>query len=227
MSKNNRKVQVLCTQCNKVYRIELLQDKIKNLEINGMITVAIKPPCGHSCLVFMDTKMKPRGGQCADVELSSGDYRVIDDEKEKSASSEVLNLLLFATCEIIRKNIEDKKYVKYLKAEKAIEDAEFALILGNIDSAITIFRGLLDISKLHTDEAFHGNLKGRIEMLELIKAKNSTFDWKSIILRVDGPSSGELGARIEFILEALKDELDSTEFQYKRMKIDFLRNRLK
>ena len=180
-----KKINIICPSCSDNYKIELDSSILEEHKGKGILTVALIPPCGHPLQVFIDQKGKFRGGQCADLVLSSEKIKKADEMSsigvQKAASQEEKDLIFKLASELILMDTKEIITIKSLSAEQKVDAAELSLVKGELDIAKDIFGDLAEFALDIGDEDFAITLSNRIEQIDmLLNSKGSDIVQKEI-----------------------------------------------
>ncbi|MFX0100126.1 MAG: hypothetical protein ACFFCS_11145 [Candidatus Hodarchaeota archaeon] len=234
-----KKINIVCPKCKQNYNLQLNAELFDDKSNKGIVTVALKPPCGHISQVFIDQKGKHRGGQAADLFLDPSKIEISEGDPERVAQLEKSKMLVKLTSEIILKNATHKDLITMIAAEEKIDKVEVALINGNMNKAKEILGDLSEFCLNIGDEMEAIEFSDQVIQIDQFMNVDEDFDWSTIVLNTENPSFRESelnfeiqSERIDAILEDLKfavmkGELFEELFEFKKERLLVLKRELK
>jgi len=189
-------VRVTCPTCQKVSNIDIPVSLIKDKgeDFAGLVTVSLKIPCGHLCMIFLDRNFKMRGGQCAEAEFGGEEEAAQEEQAEvivepiSKKAFKVSDLVLKLATDIIKMDVIETAAFLMINAQDKIEAAEEALINGDIEHAGKLLSSMRDEATKSLNATVADLLLKKIQKLNMLKSNNPGFDWSQIRLQeVDNP----------------------------------------
>ncbi len=223
--------------CGKQFEIDVPSTEFDALKERGIVGISTTLGCGHTCLLYFDTKCKYRSGQAADIVLDNShsvDVNIDDETLDNDVDKDMLHKL---TSEIIMLDAKEYAGIRAINAEENVDIAELALLSGDVDAARIIFTDLAEFCEGLDDDDLAASLKGRVKRINLLRSSDTDLDSMLEDLSHEITESERKKERDERLLQMdeiitdlkfynLKGDISNSEYEYKRSRLLDLKQKL-